>query len=119
MSDVTTSKKVFLSSLTREEQLGTLWDMCQSIRTEQATDRKERIKMREDMTYIKGEITGIARRNGNSPTMTTSQKIDVAITKKSAAWLWYRDRVLAATLAAVHTLVIMAILYLAFGGKIP
>ena len=120
MTGAPTSKKVFLTGLTSEEQLGTIWDMCQSIRSEQASDRKERIDTRNEMTYLKGEVDGIAHRNGGKQiTLTTSQKIDVAITKRSVVWVWYRDRVLAPTLAAVHTLVIMAILYLAFGGKIP
>jgi len=120
VTDTPTSKKVFLAGLAREEQLGTLWDMCQSIRSEQASDRKERINTRNEMTYLKGEVDGIGRRNGRKQvTLTTSEKIDVAITKRSVVWIWYRDRVLAPTLAAVHTIVIMAILYLSFGGKLP
>lgn len=118
MSEPSTSKQVFLSSLSREEQLGTLWDMYQAVSNRQSKDTKEHIAIKNDLHFLKGEVAGIGRRNGH-PTLTTSQKIDVAITKRSAALIWYRDKVLAPTLSALHLLIVMAILYLAFGGKIP
>ena len=117
--DPTTSKSVFLKSLSRDEQLGTLFEWCQSNTSRQAKDIREHDGIKKDINFLKGEIQGIGRRNNGDPSLTTSQKIDVAITSRSASWIWYRDKVLAPTLAAVHTLIIMAILYLAFGGRIP
>jgi hypothetical protein len=118
------SRNVFLKSLSREEQLGMLYDMAQSnrgnIKSESANNKREHISMRDDIHFIKGEVEGIGRRHNNTdPSLSTSQKINQALSSRSASWIWYRDKVLAPTLAAVHTLIIMAILYLAFGGKLP
>ncbi len=116
---ITVAKVSFLTQLTREEQLSTLWDLCQSNRNEQVKDKKEHVEIKKDLDFVRGEITGIGRRQNTSPSLTTSQKINTALEKRSIAWVWYRDKVLAPTLSAVHTLIIMAILYLAFGGKLP
>jgi len=117
--ETTTSKNVFLKSLTREEQLGTLFEWCQSNTSRQAKDIREHDGIKKEINLLKGEIQGIGRRNNINPSLTTSQKIDVLITKKNAGWIWYRDKVLAPTLSAVHTIIILYILYSAFGGKIP
>ncbi len=116
----TIAKVSFLTQLSREEQLSTLWDLCQANRNEQARDKKEHVEIKKDLDFVRGEITGIGRRQNTNPSLTTSQKINSALEKRSVAWIWYRDKVLAPTLAAVHTLIIMALLYLAFsGGKLP
>jgi hypothetical protein len=115
--EIPTSKRVFLSSLSREEQLGTLFDWCQSLSSHKAQDTKEHFDIRKDVTFLKGEISGIGRRKDK--TLTTSENIRVEINKQNAAFIWYRDHVLASTLSAVQTIIILAILYLAFGGKIP
>lgn len=114
-----TSRNVFLKMLSREEQLGTLYDLVTSSKNEQAKDIRQHDKMREDINFLRGELSGIGMRGQGNPSLTTYQKINEALTSRSATWVWYRDRVLAPTLAAVHTLIIMAILYLAFGGKLP
>ena len=119
--DTLSSKKVFLSSLTREEQLSVLWDNGQYLKNEQAKDKRDHIKIRQELDFVKGEVQGIGRRGKfeTHPTMTTSQKISLAINNRAATWIWYRDKVLAPTLAAVHTIIILALLYFIFGGVIP
>jgi hypothetical protein len=117
MENITSSREVFLKSLNREQQLTMLFDMAQAARNEAARDNKEHIEIKKDMDFLKGEMRGIGMRKDK--TLTTSEKVDLEFTKRNAWWVWYRDHVLGPTLSAIHTLVILAILYLAFGGKIP
>lgn len=117
--DIRTSKNVFLSSLTRVEQLGMLFDMVLDARNWQASHTKHHLENTDnDIKFMKGEIQGIGRRK-NGETLTTSKKFEIEFTKRNAALIWYRDKVLAPTLSAIHTIIILAILYFVFGGRIP
>jgi hypothetical protein len=110
-------RRVFLA-MPRNEQLAMLYDMIAYNRNELATDKSDHVAMKDDIKFMKNELIGIGMR-GKDDTLTTTQKFDAKFEKRAAWFIWYRDRVLAPTLSAVHTLIIMAVLYLAFGGKLP
>lgn len=85
------------------------------LRGENARLRKQVIKLEEEKAFLQGEIRGIGHRKlAGDDVKTTTDKIKFAIEKNSQSWIWYRDRVLAPTLAALHTGLVFALLYLAF-----
>ena len=108
-----TSRHAFLS-LPEEDKMGLLFDWMQSVSNTQARNVKERIKLEEEINYVKGEVAGIGRRKE-----TTSEKIRLELSKQNVLWVWFRDKVLPGTLSAILTIVTLAVLYEAFGGKIP
>lgn len=90
---------------------------ARDLRSENARLKKQVLKLEEEKAYLQGEIRGIGYRKlaaGENDERTTTDKIKFAIEQNSVAWVWYRDRVLAPTLAALHTGVVFALLYLAF-----
>ncbi len=120
MSDqAVTSKMVFLRKLQRDEQLGMLYYMNMVGSNEDAKLKAEIITLKDEIKYIKGELAGIAHRRLNDPTVDTSQNIQSKIQEAESRrfdWLaWFRDRVL----PNVVTLIILAVLYMTFGGKVP
>jgi len=110
-----TSKTVFLRSLTEKEQMGTLYDWVQSLSNDQALNTREHIEFRNELIRMAGEMAGIGRRKE----VSTSSKMNAIWNTRMAAWFWLRDKVLAGTLQYIFTIIIVAILYLTFGGKIP
>ncbi len=111
-------RRVFMG-MARPDQLATLWDQDAYFRGELAKKDIQVIALQDDLKFIKGELAGMGRRNTRDETLTTTQKFNSMMERRFVWWVWYRDRVLASTLSAVHTLIIMAILYLAFGGRLP
>ena len=105
-----TSKKVFLSSLTREQQLGMLFDMCQALSNSQAIDGKDHVLIKQDIIYLKGELAGIGRR-GADPTLDTEEKFENLMSKRFDWSVWFRDKVL----PQIVTLMVLAVLALTFG----
>lgn len=86
------------------------------LRSENARLKKQIIKLEEEKAFLQGEIRGIGHRKlaqGDDETLTTTDKIKFALEKNSQNWIWYRDRVLAPTLAALQTGLVFALLYLA------
>jgi len=115
MSDGQTSMQAF-KSLSREEQIESLFVIVQSVRNDQANDKKEHIDMRVDVSYVKSELQGIRkRRNQSDKTLTTSDKIMAVLDRRFDAWAWFRDKVL----PQVVTVITFGILYMVFGGKLP
>lgn len=111
--------------LSREDQLKTLHSMIAYVRSEQANDKRIILGLQEQVTtlnstikYLEGELEGIGMRR-TEDTTTTSQKIQVAFSNQFAFLIWYRDKVLPSTVAAIQTIILTAILWLAFGGKVP
>lgn len=89
-------------------------------RNELAIAKKRIIELEDEVKYLKGELLGITlRRRDNGETLTTTQKLNLEIEKRFTGWIWYRDRILAPTLANVHTLIVLAILYMAFRESLP
>ena len=116
LQDSSDQRKVFLGLLP-EEQFRMLYDMVAYIRSKQAEEIKDHLNFKKDLKYLEGELRGVGRRKEIS--LTTSQKITNALDKRSAAWIWVRDRVIAPTLSYLLTLITSGILYLIFGGKLP
>ena len=87
----------------------------QNLRNENAILVKRNIELEADNKYLRGELKGIERRRLES----TSDRINLAVERRFAIITWLRERILAPVLANVVTVIVMAILYLAFGGKLP
>lgn len=115
MQDTSDQKKVFLR-LPRDEQIQMLFDMVEYVRSELANDKKQHIDFSGDLKYVKGELQGLGRRK---ETLTTSQKFSALMDKRLMAWIWFRDKVLSGTLQYVFTIIVVGMLYLVFGGKLP
>ncbi len=103
-----------------------LHGMIAYLRNEQAIDKRSILVLQSSLNIIQatlnkieGELQGIGYRKQSEETMTTTQKFNLAMEKRFTGWTWYRDRVLAPTLAAAHTIVLLALLALAFGVKMP
>lgn len=118
VNDPLDRRKVFMG-LPSIERDAALWNML-------IDEISERVKVMSRVTILenenqllKRELEGISHRKSDTVPLNTEQKIQMVLEKKSVTWIWYRDRVLASTLSAVHTVIILAILYFVFGGKIP
>lgn len=142
-----TAKKVFLR-MTREEQLLAILGMLSFLRSENATVRKQQLDFAKDFDIYKQEqrdyrmlreteekevgnlvrrlITGdnpsdpvITRQLTDEELMSTTQKIAKAINNAFSSrfdrWITLGFGVL----QTVITIVILAVLYLAFGGEVP
>ena len=85
------------------------------LRNEIAIREKRIIELESEVVFLKGEIKGV----GHRKLQNTTDKINIAMERRFAAFVWYRDRVLPSTLSAVQTAIVLAILYLSFGGQLP
>ena len=103
--------------LTERERFERLHVMITAMAFNRAVDTKMLAELRTDMEMLRKAFEGISHRKDD--TLTTSEKISAALNKQSAAWQWYRDGILRQSLAQVQTIIILAILYIVFGGKIP
>ena len=115
-------EKGVFERLSRQEQVDTLHAMISYVRSEQANDKKIFIEMRNQIAglektvdYLRGELKGIGMRGPQEESVSTSQKIQAVMEKRFAFW---RPIVQNALSMFVNT-VLIALLYLAFGGKIP
>jgi len=111
-------RRVFMR-LPEKERDAALWNMLMDELSERVKLTTRVIALEDQYKFMKGEMDGIARRKTDTLQLNTQQKIDVALEKRSVTWIWYRDKVLAPTLSALHTLITLALLYFVFGGKIP
>lgn len=94
----------------------------QELRNENARLKKKLIALQDENNFLKGEIRGIGHRKviaGEEEQQTTTDKIKFELDKRSASWIWYRDKVLAGTLSTLQTFIVLALLYLAFAKDIP
>jgi len=112
------AKKVFIN-MPVDEQTKTLYDMVLFLRSQQASGQKEHVDFKDDIKYLKRELRGIGRRAADEKTLTTTEKIEFAI-KKRSFWLeWFRDKVLPNLVTWFLIIVLTGILYTSFGGKLP
>jgi len=96
-------------SLSREEQIGTLFDMLLQHKSDTANEQRARIEISNEIQFIKGELKGVARRKDR--TFTTTDKIKNMFASRFDTWGWFRDRVL----PGLIQLFIVGLLYLVFG----
>jgi hypothetical protein len=111
-------RRTFMRLPDRERDAA-LWNMLMDEISERVKLIPRIIAIEDDIKYIKGELEGIAHRRSDTLELNTEQKIQAELQKQNAGWLWYRDKILPGTLMAIQTGIILAVLYLAFGGKIP
>jgi len=107
-------------AMSSQDQRETFYDMLVFIRSQQAQRDKTIANIRSDIQALERAFRQVGRR-ADAPTLTTSQKIDVALSKTTfyVAWVWFRDKVLPNLVTSILLVVIMALLYTAFGGTIP
>jgi hypothetical protein len=115
--DNTSDRRRAFMRLTEKEKFETLFEMINFQAASRASDAKILADLRQDYEYMQGELDGINHRRGE--TLDTSQKIRAELSRQNPGWIYYKDRVLPGTLTAIQTVILLAILYLAFGGKIP
>lgn len=85
------------------------------LRNDNALLQKRILELERENGFLKGELRGV----GHRKLQTTTDKINLVVERR-LYWLHvYVEKILIPSMAQVHTLIIMAILYLSFGGKIP
>jgi len=114
MENYTDRRRVFMR-LPEKDRFESLFEMLNNMAANRAVDVKLWADARSEIDYLKGEIEGISHRKGD--TLSTSDKINTELNKRSAGWAWYRDKVLPGTLTAIQTAIFLAIMYVAFGGR--
>lgn len=114
MDDSVDRRKVFMR-LTEKEKFDALYGMMTFANGKRAEDELKIEKIAETVEWIERELTGIAHRQTDTKQLSTSEKIDAALSKRSTGWLWYRDKVLPSTLATIQTAILLTLLYLTFG----
>jgi len=127
------ARETFLS-MSREDQLLVILSMEGSNSNRLAVVEKSQIGFGQDLDSFKQELR-IVRADREKreqrdrqklygdlegdDEMSTTQKVARAIAQEFAKrfdmWAWFRDRVL----PSVITLIVLAVLYLTFGGKLP
>lgn len=112
-------RRVFLR-LPEKEKFETLFNILSDEISERVKLQARVLKLENDNETMQNELNGIShRRTTTLDVMNTSDKIRAELDKRSQAWVWYRDRILPGTLTAVQTLIVLAVLYLAFKGHLP
>lgn len=102
--------------LTEKERFERLYNMVMNMAANRAQDTKLNAELLNEVNDLRRILTGISHRKDD--TLTTNEKIAAAMDKSNPGWRYYRDRVLPGTLTAIQTVVFLAVLYLAFGGKL-
>lgn len=119
MDVLTDRRRVFLR-LSEKEKFEALFNMLMDEIAERVKLQARVVTLQNENESMRTELDGIAHRKVQTlDVMNTSDKIRAELDKRSGAWVWYRDRVLPGTLTAIQTLIIMAVLYLAFKGGTP
>lgn len=110
------AKEYFLA-MSREDQLLVVLSMEGSNSNRLAKVEKWQIEFEKDSRLYRRERE---QREGNGEdVMSITQKMAKVVAQEFAKrfdfWTWFRDRVL----PGVITLIVLAVLYLTFGGKLP
>jgi hypothetical protein len=103
--------------LSEKDRFERLFEMIVYASANQAVASKLLADLRTDFDYLKGEVEGIGYRKRD--TLDTDEKIHRQLEQQNAGWIWYKEKVLPGTLSTVQTLIVLAVLYFVFGGKIP
>lgn len=100
-----------------QEKMAALYDMISFIRNDVASVKKNDIELRNDFDVFQRETRSVrrAREEKEEREETTIDKIEKVLSKRFDAWVYFRDRIL----PTILTLIITAILYVVFGGKVP
>jgi len=116
--DLTEDQKAAFLNMEQEEKLAALFGMLAYIRSDLANVKKEQIGFGQDLDSFKRELRNvrIAREKlEQERQQNTDQKIEAALSKRFDFWVYLRDRVL----PGIITLILLAVLYLTFGGQVP
>ena len=116
--DLIEDQKVAFLSMRQEEQLAALFGMLAYIRSDLANVKKEQIGFGQDLDSFKRELRDVRitrEKKEQERQQNTDQKIDAALSKRFDFWVYLRDRVL----PGIITLILLAVLYLTFGGQMP
>lgn len=103
--------------MTDQEKMAALYDMVTFIRNDMANLKKNIIEIRNDFETFQRETRKVRqmREEREAEEETTIDKIEKVLSKRFDAWVYFRDRIL----PTILTLIITALLYVAFGGKVP
>jgi len=116
--DLTEDQKATFLGMRQEEQLAALFGMLAYIRSDLANVKKEQIGFGQDLNSFKRELRDVRvtrEKMEQERQQNTDQKIDAALSKRFDFWVYLRDRIL----PSVITLILLAVLYLTFGGQAP
>lgn len=102
--------------LTERERFERLYTMLMNMAANQAVYVKNLADARADLDIYKRALDGISHRKDD--TLSTNEKIEQALSKQGIFLKWYAEKVLPSTVAAVQTIIVLAVLALAFGVKI-
>lgn len=116
VDDGSTRRYEFMK-LTEKQRFERLFDIQINMAANRAVDSKLLADAIQDIQFVKGELDGISRRKED--TLSTGERIDAALSKRNPVGKWYMDKVLPSTVATIQTAIVLALLYLAFGGKLP
>jgi len=114
------AKKVFLA-MPREEQLLAILGMIAYLRSEIANMKMDQIDYRMERETRERKLVDILDTSPKFKSMssdqkqTTMDKILVLLNSKVDFWVWARDKVL----PQILTVIVLGILYLVFGEKLP
>lgn len=109
--------KMSFLRMSDQEKMAALYDMISFIRNDVASVKKNDIELRNDFDVFQRETRSVrrAREEKEEREETTIDKIEKVLSKRFDAWVYFRDRIL----PTILTLIITAILYVVFGGKVP
>src|SRR4030065_2191159 len=116
--DLTEDQKVAFLSSSKEEKLAALFGRLAYIRSDLANVKKEQIGFGQALNSFKRELRDVRitrEKMEQERQQNTDQKIEAALSKRFDFWVYLRDRVL----PSIITLILLAVLYLTFGGQVP
>jgi hypothetical protein len=109
--------KLSFLGMSREDQLTVILAMEGSNSNRLAVVEKWQIEFEKDKNVYRRQRED--REKNDDDLMTNTQKMAKIVAQEFAKrfdfWSWFRDRIL----PTVVTIIVLAILYMAFGGKIP
>jgi len=116
--ELSEDQKIAFLKMPQEEQLAALFGMLAYVRSDLANIKKEQIGFGQDLDSFKRELRNVRitrEKMEQERQQNTDQKIEAALSKRFDFWVYLRDRVL----PGIITLILLAVLYLTFGGQAP
>ena len=116
--ELSEDQKVAFLKMPQEEQLAALFGMLAYVRSDLANIKREQIGFGQDLDSFKRELRNVRitrEKMEQERQQNTDQKIEAALSKRFDFWVYLRDRVL----PGIITLILLAVLYLTFGGQMP
>src|SRR3970040_335225 len=115
-AELTEDQKVAFLAMAREEQLAALFGMLAYIRSDLANVKKEQIGFGQDLNSFKRELRDVRitrEKMEQERQQNTDQKIDAELSSSFDFWVYIRARVV----PSIIKLILLADLYLRFGGE--